>query len=246
LPSTTLAQCDAGVGVKNGVNAFGTKNTLGCYAVPWAVINDAHLLTSLSDRDWRAGLAEMVKVALLKDASYFRLLESASGAVAARNIHAMSRLIHRSAELHVQHIAASGDPFEIDEARPLDFGHWSAHRLEELTAFRLNHGEAVAAGVALDCVLSETIAGLPHADVTRILSCLSRLGLPIYAAEMADLDGLLAGLEEFREHLGGDLRITLLRRVGSPTTVKRIDAGEVEKAVDLLSIASQRQVRATA
>ena len=133
LPTTVLAQNDAGVGVKNGLNAYGKKNFLGTFAPPWAVIDDELFLTTLSARDWRAGTSEAVKVALLRDAAFFAELERLAPAVAERDLGAMRALIRRCAELHLAHIAGGGDPFEMGCARPLDFGHWSAHKLERLS-----------------------------------------------------------------------------------------------------------------
>ena len=88
----------------------------------------------------------------------------------------MSELIRRTAELHLEHIATSGDPFELGSARPLDFGHWAAHKLESLTEHRLRHGEAVAIGIALDTLYSARAGLLPAAAVERVLDLLARLG----------------------------------------------------------------------
>ena len=125
FPTTTLAQDDAGIGVKNGVNHHNEKNWQGVFAVPTAVINDFSLLSSLSDRDWRSGFSEAVKVALLKDAGEFERLEQHAGAIARRAEAESQRAIIRSAELHWRHIVEGGDPFEDEIARPLDYGHWS-------------------------------------------------------------------------------------------------------------------------
>ena len=141
LPSTVLSQNDAGIGVKNGINAFAKKNFVGAFAPPAAVINDADFLATLSDRDWRAGASEAVKVALLRDAAFFAELEDLAYAITQRDPEAMGTLIHRCAELHLQHITGAGDPFELGSARPLDFGHWSAHKLEKLSDHGLRHGE---------------------------------------------------------------------------------------------------------
>ena len=102
VPTTVLAQDDSGVGVKNGINAFGKKNFVGSFAPPHAVVNDFDLLATLSDRDWRAGISEAVKVALLKDAAFFRWIEFHAGELEARSLRAMERLVHRSAELHLE------------------------------------------------------------------------------------------------------------------------------------------------
>jgi 3-dehydroquinate synthase len=230
LPTTVLAQNDAGVGVKNGLNAYGKKNFLGTFAPPWAVIDDELFLTTLSARDWRAGTAEAVKVALLKDAAFFAELERLAPAVAARDLGAMRALIRRCAELHLAHIAGGGDPFEMGSARPLDFGHWSAHKLERLSGLRLRHGEAVAIGLALDATYAHLAGLLGAADLQRVLALLVAFGLPLVAPELDDPQ-LLAGLDEFREHLGGRLTVVLVRAPGVPGEVHDIDRALMRRAV---------------
>lgn len=219
VPTTTLAQCDSGVGVKNGINAFGKKNFIGTFAPPFAVINDFQMLASLTPRDLRAGYVEAVKVALIRDAAFFAELERNADALHAFEPVAMQRLIHRCAELHLDHITTSGDPFETGSARPLDFGHWAAHKLEQLSDFEIRHGEAVAIGIALDTIYSRATGQLEAASAERVLSLLERLGFELFANELlrANTEGallVLEGLEEFREHLGGELTITLLHDIG--------------------------------
>jgi 3-dehydroquinate synthase len=219
LPTTTLSQDDSGVGVKNGINAFGKKNFIGTFSPPYAVVNDARFLETLPARDKRAGFVEAVKVACIRDSTFFAQLESDALALAEFQPEAMQRLIFRCAELHLQHIATSGDPFEMGSARPLDFGHWAAHKLEQLSEFRLRHGEAVAIGIALDVIYSRLKGFLPAPSSERVLRLLEQLGFDLYASELfhEDENGqclVLTGLEEFREHLGGELTITLLRDIG--------------------------------
>ena len=120
IPTTTLSQCDSGVGVKNGINAFGKKNFIGTFAPPFAVINDFRLLATLPNREKRAGYAEAVKVACIRDRAYFEALERDAPLLRRFDPEAMRRLVRRCAELHVDHIAGSGDPFEFGSARPLD------------------------------------------------------------------------------------------------------------------------------
>lgn len=234
FPTTTLAQADAGIGVKNGVNFRGKKNFLGTFAVPWAVINDDSFLTTLSMRDWRCGLSEAVKVALVKDAAFFEQIESLADRLADRDEQAAAPLIHRSAELHLDHITEGGDPFEMTAARPLDFGHWSAHKLEQMTDFDLRHGEAVAIGIALDVIYSSLDGRLSWPDAERVLRCLQRLGFSLYHAKLRETDELFTGLEEFREHLGGRLTIALLNAIGTQADVHEIDRNQMIRAIDRL------------
>ena len=213
LPSTTLAQADSGVGVKNGLNLFGKKNFAGTFAPPWAVVNDFELLKSLPPRDRRGGLAEAVKVSLIRDRAFFEWLETNAAPLAALQAPALEEAVRRCATLHVHHIATRGDPFELGSARPLDFGHWSAHKLEQLSDFALRHGEAVAIGVALDTLYSRQSGWLSPADAQRILTLLRRLGFTLFTPELRHA-GLTRGIEEFREHLGGQLTLTFIHGIG--------------------------------
>jgi len=213
IPTTTLSQCDSGVGVKNGINAFGKKNFIGTFAPPHAVINDFQLLATLPPRDLRAGFVEAVKVACIRSREFFEALEREASALAQFQPEAMRKLIRRCAELHMNHIATSGDPFEFGSARPLDFGHWAAHKLEQMSGFRLRHGEAVAMGIALDVIYARRAGFLKLEKAERVLRLLEALGFGLFNEEM-QREELLAGLEEFREHLGGRLAITLLRDIG--------------------------------
>ena len=236
IPTTTLSQDDSGVGVKNGINAFGKKNFIGTFAPPYAVINDFKLLETLSDRDKRAGYVEAVKVALIRDAEFFERIEKDAFRLRSFEPEAMKRLIHRSAELHLNHIATSGDPFEFGSARPLDFGHWAAHKLEQLSEYQLRHGEAVAIGIALDVIYSRRMGYLDRESERRILSLLEVLGFDLFANELVHTDAtgrfyLLNGLEEFREHLGGELTITLLRGIGHGFETHDIDFPQMLQAI---------------
>ena len=240
VPTTVLSQNDSGVGVKNGINAFGKKNFLGVFAPPFAVLNDFRFLETLSDRDWRSGIAEAVKVALIKDPEFFAFLEREACALAAREMPPMQTLIRRCAELHLAHIGTGGDPFETGSSRPLDFGHWSAHKLEQLSGFALRHGEAVAIGVALDSTYSYQAGLLPQAAWRRILRLLARLGFELAVPELFgslvrdDPECLLSGLAEFREHLGGELTVMLLRRIGRAVEVHKIEDRLVLASIELL------------
>lgn len=235
LPTTTLSQGDSGVGVKNAVNFFQKKNWLGTFAVPWAVINDAALLQTLPDRDYRCGFAEAVKVSLLKDAAFFDRLCAEAPRIARREQDPSVRALRRSAELHLLHITCGNDPFEADEARPLDFGHWSAHRIEAMSSFTLRHGEAVATGLAIDCAYSALALGLPRDTSERVYRCLDDLQIPLARTYLNNVDALLAGLDEFRQHLGGRLTVTMLRGVGDPLDVHEIEPVAMREAIAMVA-----------
>ena len=234
LPTTTLSQADGGVGVKNAINAFGKKNFTGTFAPPFAVINDSRFLETLSPSEKAAGYIEAIKVGLIRDAEFFFEIERLAGALNRFEPAAIQRLVRRCAELHVKHIAESGDPFERGSARPLDFGHWAAHKLEQLSSFRIGHGEAVAIGIALDVIYSREAGYLDPGEATRILALLQKLGFPFFTKEMLDVGTLLIGLDEFREHLGGDLTITLLKGIGRGFEVHEMSRELVARAIEEL------------
>jgi 3-dehydroquinate synthase len=240
IPSTVLAQNDAGIGVKNGINAFAQKNLLGAFYPATAVINDFQLLLSLSQRDQIAGLAEAVKVAVIKNAAFFQWMEQQAEALASFEHSASRYAIHRCAQLHLGHITGAGDPFERGNGRPLDYGHWAAHKLENLSQHRLRHGEAVAVGMALDALYANASGLLSDADCQRLLQLLDNLGFNLCPPELSlrDTQGrspILLGLEEFRQHLGGRLSIPMLCRLGQSVDVHHIDMPLMEQALSRLS-----------
>lgn len=244
IPTTVLSQNDSGVGVKNGINYEGKKNFLGTFAPPVAVFNDAHFLTTLSDEEWRSGMSEAVKVALIKDKEFFTWLEENAIALANRNMDAMQYLVKRCAQLHLEHIAG-GDPFEMGSSRPLDFGHWSAHKTEQLSGFTIRHGEAVAMGIALDSVYSFLSGRLEERDAKRIVDLLQTLGFAITHPLMQidnDQSPVLKGLNEFREHLGGKLTIMLLTAIGTGEEVHSLDTQLLHEASDWLKAYSNSSI----
>lgn len=236
IPTTTLAQADSGVGVKNGINAFGKKNFIGTFAPPFAVINDFNLLATLAPADQRAGYVEAVKVACIRDKKFFNEIERDAEKLAAFDPATMKYLIHRCAELHLNHIAGGGDPFETGSARPLDFGHWAAHKLEQLSRFQIQHGAAVAIGIALDVIYSRNLGLLGAPSAARILNLLEQLGFKLFTDELLATDGkgqlqILNGLEEFREHLGGELTVTLLQEIGHGIEVHEMNLPAIIAAI---------------
>ncbi len=235
IPTTVLSQNDSGVGVKNGVNFLGKKNFLGTFSPPVAVFNDSTFLNSLSERDWRSGISEAVKVALIKDLPFFEWLETNALSMAKREMEVMQEQIFRSAALHTNHIS-SGDPFEMGSARPLDFGHWAAHKLEYLTNFEIRHGEAVAIGIALDSIYSQLLGLISQEEVNRIITLLKNLGFTLYHEKLGENDklNLWEGLNEFREHLGGQLTITILEKLGKGREIHEVNFELMKQAVDEL------------
>ncbi|WP_139959765.1 3-dehydroquinate synthase [Flavicella sediminum] len=233
VPTTVLSQNDSGIGVKNGINYFGKKNFMGSFSAPYAVINDAAFLETLHIRDWRSGISEAIKVALINDYSFFEWIEENALLLNRRNASAMDELIFRCAKMHMDHIRCSGDAFEQGSSRPLDFGHWAAHKLEQLSNFEVKHGEAVAIGIALDSTYSYLKGFINVKDLHRVLDCILNLGFLITYPNF-DKE-VLKGLEEFREHLGGRLTIMLLAGLGNGFEVNEMDETLVLEAIQYMS-----------
>ncbi len=237
IPTTVLAQNDSGIGVKNSFNYFNKKNYLGTFAPPYAVINDAAFLTTLDKRDWRGGIAEAIKVALIKDAAFFHFIEDNATLLNDRNAEVMHQLIFTCAQMHMDHIA-SGDPFEMGSSRPLDFGHWAAHKIEQLTDYQIRHGEAVAIGIALDSTYSFLLQMITEDDWKRIIYLLKKLGFSIFIDELLmshqQTLAVIHGLQEFREHLGGKLTIMLLAQIGQGVEVNTMQEEKIVEAIHLL------------
>ena len=239
LPTTTLAQCDSGVGVKCAINGFGKKNWIGSFSVPFAVVNDFVFLQSLDPFTQRAGLIEAVKVALVKDPEFFEWIETHLQGLVAMDPPLIESCIERSAMLHARHIAEGGDPFESGNSRPLDFGHWAAHKLESMTDGEVSHAPAVAVGIALDVLYSVEVGLISPSLGERILAVISGLGLAIFHPALNQRDGdgrliVLEGLEEFREHLGGRLNIMMLGDIGLGVDVNEIDTMTFERCIERL------------
>jgi 3-dehydroquinate synthase len=239
IPSTVLSQNDSGIGVKNGVNLYGMKNFVGAFAPPHAVLNDFDLLGTLGRRDQVAGMAEAVKVALIRDAEFFEWMEKNSDGLATFSDEPVAYMVRRCAELHMHQIAHGGDPFETGSARPLDYGHWAAHKLESLTRHHLRHGEAVAIGIALDSRYSVACGLLQAGEEERICFLLEHVGFklwhPALDTHLADGEhALLDGLREFREHLGGELTITLLESIGTGVEVHTMNEEQILESIEWL------------
>lgn len=239
FPTTVLSQCDSGVGVKNGVNMFGQKNYAGVFSPPFAVVCDFDFLDRLERRDWIAGVAEAFKVSLIKDAEFFNWLCVHAGELAGRSKAAMEEMVIRCADIHLKHIARGGDPFEFGSAKPLDFGHWAAHRLEMMSGGALRHGEAVAIGLAIDCLYAVESGLLDERTFNNYVEAAGKVGLPLWSdlldgKEPAGSFSILKGIEEFHEHLGGDLSVTMPNGLGGKTEVCVMDERLVMACVERL------------
>ncbi len=237
VPTTLLAQADSGVGVKNAINWAGHKNGLGTFAAPFAVLNDADFLDTLPTHILREGMTEAFKVALIRDADFFHWLCAHTHDLAASDPDTIAQLVHRSAQLHLNHIREGGDPFEIGHARPLDFGHWLAHELERRTHYTLSHGRAVAIGVAVDSAYATDLGWLEPDCLHHLRQAWTTLDLPTSHPLLSDLpDAVIrTALDRFREHLGGRLSLTYPDGLGCSRQVDAIDPTRMLDAITALA-----------
>ena len=236
VPTTVLAQNDSAVGVKNGVNRFGVKNFYGVFSPPGAVINDYDFLASLPQRVWISGVSEAFKVATIKDKTFLNYLINNTDALRKRHRTAEEKMIRRGAILHLEHIGKGGDPFERGSSRPLDFGHWSAHKLESLTNFDVLHGEAVSIGVAVDLHYAALKGFIKESDARRIIMAMLAIGLPVFHPYMIEkFDQIMIGLDEFREHLGGELTVAMPDGIGNRLDVHEMDRDLIRQAIEMTS-----------
>jgi 3-dehydroquinate synthase len=239
IPTSVLAQNDSAVGVKNGIDAYGVKNFAGTFAPPFGVLVDFDFLDTLEDKYWVGGVAEAYKIAIIKDPLLFGYLCSHAQAIRNRDAAVMEQVVRRTAILHLEHIASAGDPFEFGSARPLDFGHWSAHRLEIMSGYGIGHGQAVAIGIALDSCYAHRTGLLTRAEQDGILTALKTTGLPVWSAllERKTPEGtpeVIQGLRDFQEHLGGELRVTLPDGIGAKREVTHMDTSILLDAITFL------------
>ncbi|HIH2763387.1 MAG TPA: 3-dehydroquinate synthase [Candidatus Azoamicus sp.] len=235
IPTTVLSQDDSGVGVKNGINFCKKKNFIGCFSTPYSVINDFSFLKSLNLKQIMEGISEAIKVALIKDKEFFKYIENNSENITEPAI--LENLIYRCAKLHAEHISKYGDPFEKTSSRPLDFGHWIAHKLESMSKYKISHGEAVGIGIIIDATYSYLIKLLKKNKWKKIINCMIKLKMNIFSDLLLKKEKeflIFKGLEEFREHLGGKLTITLLKNIGTKIDVHHVNTNMYLKAIKFI------------
>jgi 3-dehydroquinate synthase len=226
IPTTLLAQVDSSVGGKTAVNHPRAKNMIGAFHQPRAVLADTRTLATLQDREYRAGIAEVVKYGLIHDADFFAWLESNRAPLAARDDEAVIHAVRRSCEIKAEIVGV--DEREHGLRAILNLGHTFGHAIETATGYGTwLHGEAVAAGMVMAAEMSVRLGWLPKSDCDRAISLLQGFGLPVrgpvigarHARELMGMD---------KKVLGGKLRLVLLRKLGQADVVSdySIDALE--------------------
>lgn len=226
MPTTLLAMVDSSVGGKTGVNTSAGKNLVGAFHQPRAVVIDTSTLATLPPREYRAGLAEVVKYGAIGDAAFFEWLEANADALAARDADALVHAIATSCR-HKAGVVAR-DERENGERALLNFGHTFGHALEAETGYAsLLHGEAVAVGMVQAARLSAALGRAPAGDAERLAALLNRLELP--ASPPPGLDGaaLLARMRLDKKNLSGRLRLVLWNGIGAAEVVPDVDEAAI-------------------
>jgi 3-dehydroquinate synthase len=215
LPTTLLAMVDSSVGGKTGVNHPGGKNLIGAFHQPSAVIADTDTLSTLPDRQLRAGLTEVVKAALVADAAFFAWLEANLGRILGRDAAALEESIRRACAIKAAIVAE--DEREQGRRALLNLGHTFGHAIEAGAGYgRALHGEAVAAGLVLAAELSARAGGLPGADALRVRELLSAAGLPVDPPRLGRAR-MLELMSMDKKVKGGAIRLVLLDGIGRAT-----------------------------
>ncbi len=213
-PTTLLAQVDASVGGKTAINHQKGKNLVGAFHQPAAVIIDSATLASLPDREFNAGLAEVVKYGAIRDAEFFNWLEDNSSRITDRNQKALDHLIHESVQNKAEIVAA--DEKEAGVRALLNFGHSFGHALEATTDYsRFLHGEAVSIGMVTAAFLSESLGMCEHGAAARLVAILRSFGLPVQQPADVAIGDLVDALALDKKAVVSGLRLILLKAMGN-------------------------------
>jgi len=231
VPTTLLAQVDSSVGGKTGVNHPAGKNLVGAFHQPRAVIADTRTLLTLPEREYRAGLAEVIKYGAIADAAFLDWLESATAEILARESPALQRMVETSIR-HKADIVAR-DEREGGLRAILNFGHSFGHALESITAYRVFlHGEAVAIGMLIASRLSEARGLCPAGFADRLRQMLQACGLPVTVPADIDTTALLGRMQLDKKNLARQRRLVLLRAPGQAVVDSTSRDVEVAASID--------------
>jgi 3-dehydroquinate synthase len=224
IPTTLVGQIDAGIGVKGAVNFRGKKSFLGCFHPPEAVVIDPGFLHSLPESQVRCGIAEMIKIALVRDEGLFGLVEEHGPRFVSSRFGRPPAEARNALWLSVVRMLEELQPNLYEDKtykRPVDLGHTFSPLLEAASRFELAHGEAVAIDTALSAVISQMLGLLPGVQLERILSTISSVGLPIFSADLS-VALCRTALEESARHRGGAPNLVLPLAVGQATFLERV------------------------
>ena len=245
LPTTLIGQIDAGIGLKGAVNFGPAKNYLGCFNPPDSVLVDPALLQSLPDAAMRQGMAEIVKIACIRDPALFGLLQEEGTRLVATRFREPAEAARQVLERAIRGMLEEleQNPFEDrSHERAVDFGHTVSPTLEAATGYRLHHGYAVAVDVAFSCALGALLGLLPEEAAEEILSLLLELELPV-TDPLLTPDLVTEAFESVTLHRGGALNLVVPTRIGACTFVKRasdIPPAAVAEAIRRVNAAAAR------
>lgn len=229
VPTTLLAQVDAAVGGKTGVNLRSGKNLLGTFHQPAAVLVDPDVLQTLPDREYRAGLYEVIKYGVIASSELFRLLADRSKEVLSRCPEIVERIISESVRIKAEVVSA--DEREGDIRRILNFGHTIGHALEAETGYtRYLHGEAVAIGMCAATHLAAGVGLLGREDLTTILRVIERYG-PVPATERISAEALLRRLTRDKKTIKSKVHFVLPDRIGHVVVRSGIADNDILNAI---------------
>ncbi|MBZ5609287.1 MAG: 3-dehydroquinate synthase [Acidobacteriia bacterium] len=230
IPTTLLAQVDAAIGGKTGVNLVAGKNLIGSFHQPLAVLIDPAVLDSLPEREYRAGLFEIIKHGVIADPDLFWLMRREPGRVLSHSPEVVDRMICDSVRLKAD--VVSGDEKEEDRRRILNFGHTFGHALEAETGYaQFLHGEAVAWGMKAAAALGEMERVLPREDREEIVECVNSYG-PFPTVSGIDPRRLAARLKSDKKTLKGRIHFVLPERIGAVRITADVDERFVLKAIE--------------
>ncbi len=240
MPTTLLAQVDSSVGGKTGVNHPQGKNMIGAFKQPAAVCIDVSYLRTLPDRELAAGLAEVIKYALIRDADFFDWLEVHMPALLARDERLLTQVIARSCQHKADIVAA--DELEQGERAFLNLGHTFGHAIESYTGYtEWLHGEAVAAGICMAAHFSARFFGLPVVAIQRIIALMKKAGLPHQPPATMQAADFMRYMLSDKKVLQGQVRIVALQQMGQATLLA-LPPAELEQALNLVLSPGQNTV----
>ena len=229
VPTSLLAMLDASVGGKTGVDTPEGKNLIGAFHPPRAVLVDPRVVVSLTERDYRGGMAEAVKHGLIADAEYFAWMEGEVDALIHGNEMVLVHLVRRSVEIKAE--VVGGDERETGRRAILNAGHTVAHALERVTEYRLPHGEAVALGLVAECALAERLGVAPAGLGKRVAGLLERLGLPVRLEAPIDPERIVGAMGSDKKNREGTVRFALPRELGTMDEGERWTRSAPEAAI---------------
>ncbi len=213
LPTTLLAQVDASIGGKTGINHLHQKNLLGAFYQPKAVIIDIVFLSTLPEREFRAGLAEVIKYALIFDENFFNYLCENVDKILARSSEVLTYIIETSVKIKIDFVEQD-ERDETGRRALLNFGHTFGHALESVMDFTVLHGEAVAWGMRNACRLSQRLGYLSNSEVVKVEVLLNACGLLIQVPKIVTIDLLLSAMAHDKKNSDNKITLILLKKLG--------------------------------